>query len=798
VRFRHGNTIIGLALSPDGKTLASVGGDYEQRTITFWEAHTGRPLRSLPRLGERIAFAPQGNLLAAGSYRTLGWIDLNSGKVLKQWEGHAHTISSVAFSRDGTRLLSGSDDQTAAVWEVPSGKLLHRFTGLAKGVSLAAFTPDGKRLILVSRTGGVRIHDAESAREVRRFQATLEKEEHHRGALSPDGKVLAVPGREALVLWNVDTGEPLHPKPPPLDKKLDEVEQIVRELSYNKSVEGLPKESAEVLGLAFSPDGKVLLATAGHEREMFVIDVARNRVVRKLPGSAGTWHALFFPDGKTIAAAGSVGLVQLWDSETGRELSTPRGHRARVKAIAFAPNGRTLASTAFQEGAWLWQLSTGRLLARMDHGKHVPAVLAFSPDGKQLAGATDEADLRLWDPATGKRQFSLKPPRPAVNGTNWVGSLAFSPDGKLLASAAIPTRLWDAEQGQHKAALGKGRYHAAAFAPDGTVLASAGEAITLWDPASGQAKREFGSGTTYSFLQFVEGGGTLLSGDARGVLSFWSLPRGKLTRQLNTGYAFRAMAVSPDGLTAVTAGGKHEVRDARGYLVPSQDPMTVRLWDLVLGKEIRRWQGHTAAIQAVAFAPDGRTVASAGNDTCIVIWDATGRAQQDPPPATPAGLERLGRDLVGDDAERASLATWALIATGEPGVAFLRKRWFRTKEVAEKEIRAWVDALADDREEVRRRARHELEKLGLPAWSALRKINETPLAAQVRDRLEEILDRLRPLFLAELRLQRRSVMILEQVGSASARGGLTELVALAVEPTVAAEGQAALARLSSR
>ncbi len=716
VRFRHGNTIIGLALSPDGKTLASVGGDYEQRTITFWEAHTGRPLRSLPRLGERIAFAPQGNLLAAGSYRTLGWIDLNSGKVLKQWEGHAHTISSVAFSRDGTRLLSGSDDQTAAVWEVPSGKLLHRFTGLAKGVSLAAFTPDGKRLILVSRTGGVRIHDAESAREVRRFQATLEKEAHHRGALSPDGKVLAVPGREALVLWNVDTGEPLHPKPPPLDKKLDEVEH----------------------------------------------------------------------------------LVQLWDSETGRELSTPRGHRARVKAIAFAPNGRTLASTAFQEGAWLWQLSTGRLLARMDHGKHVPAVLAFSPDGKQLAGATDEADLRLWDPATGKRQFSLKPPRPAVNGTNWVGSLAFSPDGKLLASAAIPTRLWDAEQGQHKAALGKGRYHAAAFAPDGTVLASAGEAITLWDPASGQAKREFGSGTTYSFLQFVEGGGTLLSGDARGVLSFWSLPRGKLTRQLNTGYAFRAMAVSPDGLTAVTAGGKHEVRDARGYLVPSQDPMTVRLWDLVLGKEIRRWQGHTAAIQAVAFAPDGRTVASAGNDTCIVIWDATGRAQQDPPPATPAGLERLGRDLVGDDAERASLATWALIATGEPGVAFLRKRWFRTKEVAEKEIRAWVDALADDREEVRRRARHELEKLGLPAWSALRKINETPLAAQVRDRLEEILDRLRPLFLAELRLQRRSVMILEQVGSASARGGLTELVALAVEPTVAAEGQAALARLSSR
>jgi hypothetical protein len=112
-------------------------------------------------------------------------------------------------------------------------------------------------------------------------------------------------------------------------------------------------------------------------------------------------------------------------------------------------------------------------------------------------------------------------------------------------------------------------------------------------------------------------------------------------------------------------------------------------------------------------------------------------------------------------------------------------------------VRGLVNDLGDDDTKVRDAARRRLAALGLPAWTVLRRINETPLPSQVRDRLEEVLEKLRPAFVAQLRLQRRSVMILEQVGTKLARAALAELATLAVDSLVAVEARAALMRRSN-
>ena len=163
----------------------------------------------------------------------------------------------------------------------------------------------------------------------------------------------------------------------------------------------------------------------------------------------GVWSVAFSPDGQRLASGSWDKTVKIWDSATGKELFSLKGHAGPVRSVAFSPDGQRLASASADQTVKIWDSATGKeLFALKGHAGMVTSV-AFSPDGQRLASGSTDKTVRIWDSVTGKELFALKGHAGAVR------SVAFSPDGQRLASASNDktVKIWDSATGKELFAL---------------------------------------------------------------------------------------------------------------------------------------------------------------------------------------------------------------------------------------------------------------------------------------------------------------------------------------------------------
>lgn len=526
-------------------------------------------------------------------------------------------VTNASFDGAGRRVLTGSRDGTARVYDAASGRLLHVL--LAGGpVTTTAFGANGRLVATGTDTGHVRLWSARTGRRLRSWRTGGNVGQVSFGE---DSTVLVAAGGDgATRLWRVRSGRTV---------------RIVRQ--------GQP-----VLRASLSADGRRLVTMTGTDAWLFD---ASGRLLKRLP--AGPRHPLetsasFDPTGRLVVTTSQGRTALLWSARTGALVGKLAGHLGQVTSAAFSPGGKWVATSSTDEAGRVWDAATGVREAVLGGHTNYVYDVGFSPDGLWVATASRDRTARIFDAATGRFVTAL------IGHTAAVRTAEYAPTGDAVVTASDDgtARVWDPGTEPQLRLLGshdRGAVLSVSLAHSGRFVVSAGEDATarVWRLRDGRSAGVVRHRRAVTSASFAPDDSTLLTTSLDGTarLSPFS-QHGAAGIVLRQGAPVLGGSFDPSGKRVVTAGADgtawiwraadgrrlHLLRDRAAVRTASFSPDgslvltgsadgSARLWDAARGTLVHELHAHRGGVTAAAFSRDGTTVVTAGADRTAKLWD---------------------------------------------------------------------------------------------------------------------------------------------------------------------------------
>lgn len=548
--------------------------------------------------------------------------------------GHTESPDVIGFSPDGRFLATRSRDKTVKFWDVASGREWRTLTGYR---GLVAFSPDWRLAALAGdESGTVKVWEIATGREAKTLAGDVGI---YFIAFSPNGRILATGSnksgdKKTFKFWDVSSGRELRSVksdvPPVFSSDgrfaviIDSEGVYSRIAKFFDAASGKATKSIKLDGysyyesLALSPDGRTLVTlgrslmlTPGspptNHSDIRLWDVGGGKQLGALQYPISGALFAFSPDSRTIVSVAAAGYdnkrITLTDARTGSEIRS-LPWKGWPAAVGFSPDGRLIAAKA--GGITLWDTASGREVGTLAASGYS---YAFSPDGRFIAASgKQDKTLALWDIGNGHLVKTFK-----GYGTS-TEFVRFSPNGSVLAasSSLSGVELREAASGRviksHSANYGKNF----AFPRDGGwfALARYGN-VLLMDTVSGQEKKTLTGSDKWVTSVAVSPDGRLVAASASygKTIKLWDAGTGSIVRELEDDSVVEAVAFSPDGRVLASGSGDK----------------TLKLWDAASGNRLHVLKGHDHWPVDIAFSPDNRLIASVSPDKTVRVWNvATG------------------------------------------------------------------------------------------------------------------------------------------------------------------------------
>jgi RNA polymerase sigma factor (sigma-70 family) len=649
LQFRHGPYGHSLQFAPDGKHLVSLGGGWIRRwdvATAHADINVGKPWPIGQTISRQMVTADGKRAIICRLVDVPGGVDfacteydLETGRAQTSYSLNIAGVQTRAVfphlvSPDGKLLAGMADD--VRLWRRSDGSLAHRLKVSDGRFTAMAFAPDGNTLFVGDDVHTIHVFDMTSGTELRAF-GVPSVDGVSLLAVAPDGKRLATAGRhDSFVrLWNVEKGTEDHTLDFPDDGVADT--------------------------LLFTPDSRTVLVGVAREptssrRSVRSWDVATGQPGRAWINDPSIGLVLAVgADGKTLASMNDAGVIRLFDMASGKEQHRQAASPDALSAVAFQADGKTLLTVGNDFNLRRWEAATGRLLGppRALVGAGVGAAhgmnAGFVAPGRLIIRCQDRQRVdmvRLVDAASGQLVLEA------------IGREAvLSPDGKLLAASGpeMVTQIRDVATGQIVHSLRADREtqetlrpQVRGFTGDGRFVIVQGEIVSMWSTATGKQRSSWSLYRNRVLFEAPEP-------------KKWKQPK-KQPSLRSDGTQLRSVAVSPDGsriafgLDAAHApglGGGQYLRTGRlmifetatgkllhqsdlpderdlihrlafnadGKLIAAGGMGSVRVWEMGTAKEAWAFDGHRNRVEGLAFSADSKRLASASDDSTVLVWD---------------------------------------------------------------------------------------------------------------------------------------------------------------------------------